>query len=472
MQTQIPTWRKLIPAVAFTLLCVVLTLLAVRVFGGSLPLGAQGYRFTVLLPEAANLVAGSDVQSAGVDIGRVVDVGRRGNRAEATVQLESPYAPLRAGARAIMRTKTLLGEGYLELTLGSASAPTIREGARLPSTYVQRAVPLDRVLSTFNSATRKNLRELFAGMSNALDERGRSLNNALGRAAPFTGSLAEVLASLDDQQTDLRRLISSSADVLGAVGERQSALRTAVTAGDDVLAVTARRNRGLSATIRELPPFLRQLRTTSQTIRAVSPDLNDAVSALRPVAPLVRPTLDEIRTAAPEFRGLFRDLPTTIAAGNRGLPAITDIVRAARGGFRAFYPTARELIPFMQLFAANRLSPVFVFANVAAVSAGSFVGPGGKVVGYATGLPTIWNETIAGWKRKLPTNRQNPYPKPPFGLLDTGRIGVLKSYDCRNTGNPSYLGPTGPGAPPCILQGPWEFNGKSAFYPRLSRAAP
>jgi hypothetical protein len=120
----------------------------------------------------------------------------------------------------------------------------------------------------------------------------------------------------------------------------------------------------------------------------------------------------------------------------------------------------------MQLFAQNRAAPADILANVADIGNGTFVGPGGLVVGYIPGIPSIWNETIGGWTHKLPTNRQNPYPQP-GALLETGQIGVLKAYDCRNTGNPLILPPTGTGAPPCFLQGPWTFDGKTAYYPRL-----
>ena len=77
-----------------------------------------------------------------------------------------------------------------------------------------------------------------------------------------------------------------------------------------------------------------------------------------------------------------------------------------------------------------------ILANVASVTSSSFVGPGGQVVGTACGVVSVWNETISGWAKKLPTNRHNPYPKPPDALLETGQIGVLKAYDCRNIHNP------------------------------------
>ncbi|HYF26985.1 MAG TPA: hypothetical protein VD931_14675, partial [Baekduia sp.] len=270
---------------------------------------------------------------------------------------------------------------------------------------------------------------------------------------------------------DLEGLVAASADVLGVIGDEDGLVRTAITAGDDVLDLTGRRARGVRATVRALPPFLRQLRATSRTVADASPDLRRAIRALEPVAPEAQPALAAIRRAAPEFRELFRALPGTVAAGRAGLPALTAMLRPTRDALREFHPTSRELIPLMQLIAVNPEGPAASFANVAALVNGVMVGPGGLVQHYAKGLPTVWNETIGGWKTRLPTNILNPYVKPD-GLRDIERHGYVKAFDCRNTDNPGYLPSTGNGSPPCVLQGPWTFNGVEAFYPRLQQSPP
>lgn len=471
METQSPHWRRLLLPLAFALACVLLTLVAFHTFGAQMPLKPKGYRFEVPLPQASNLFARSDVQISGVDIGEVVEVRRGDGGAVAVVEIDPEHAPIGSGARAVLRTKTLLGEGYLELAPGSPDAPPIVEGGRLAASHVRPSVQLDEVLETFAPRTRRDMRRLFAGLADAFDGRALDLNRSARQVGPTSADLGAVLRTLQSQGGELQRLFAGSADVLDAVGRRDGVLRAAVVAGDDVLDVTARRDGELAATIRALPPFLAQLERTSRTVTRASGDLNGAVNRLAPVAPLVTPTLTEIRVAAPEFRGLFAELPATIDAGNRGLPSLRRILRAAPPALAELYPVARELIPFMELFAVNRAATYATFANVGSLQNGTMIGPGGKIKHYGTGIPTIWNETLSGWEKKLPSNRQNPYPKP-GSLLDVARIGQLKAYDCRHTGNPEYLAPTGTGSPPCLLQGPWEFNGESRFYPRLQTAPP
>jgi phospholipid/cholesterol/gamma-HCH transport system substrate-binding protein len=470
METRSPHWRMIVLPAAFALVCIVLTIVAYDVFGGSVPFAPEGYRLTIPLPEATNLVAGSGVQIAGVKVGKVVDINRRGNTAAATVELQSRFAPLRSGATAIARTKTLLGEGYIELAPGPLSDRPIPDGGTLPSAQVGHEVDLDQFISTFDPTTRARMQHLFTGLATAFDGKSQALSDSLGNAAPFTSSLDTVLSTVNDQDVDLRRVVSSSADVLSAVGDREGVLQSAVEAGNAVLNTTAQRSHALEGTVDALAPFLTQLHTTADQITAASPDLNAAVDALLPTAPLLAPALQAINTDAPQFRRLFNALPAVLREGKQALPALTAIIRATRAGLKQFYPAARQLIPFMQLFAVNN-DIIDILANVGSVSSSSYVGPGGLVVGTANGIITVWNETISGWAHKLPTNRNNPYPKPPDSLLETGQQGVLDAYDCRNIHNPLWLPPTG-GAPPCILQGPWSFDGTTAYYPRLQQAGP
>jgi phospholipid/cholesterol/gamma-HCH transport system substrate-binding protein len=471
METRTPSLRLVVLPVAFTLACVVLTLATYSVFGGTLPLEPKGYRVTVPLSSSSNLVRGSDVQIAGVRVGEVVEVDRAGNAAEATLELDEAFAPLGAGARAIARTKTLLGEGYVELAPGPKEAPRLPDGGRIAATNVQPNVQLDEFLETFDAKARDRFHAAFDGLSRAVDGRATEISGSLGSAAPLTAGLDQVLRVVDGQRRDLEDLVAGSADVFSAIGEDEGLVRAAITAGEDVLDVTARRERGLRSTVRALPPFLRQLRATSRVVQDASPDLVRAVRSLEPVTPKVRPALREIRRAAPEFRELFRDLPDTVEAARTGLPALTAMIGPARRALGDFYPTARELIPLMQLIAANPEGPTSSFSNVAALVNGVFVGPGGLVQHYAKGLPTVWNETVGGWTKRLPTNILNPYVKP-GGLRDIERSGYVKAFDCRNTDNFPYMPSTGNGSPPCVLQGPWEFGGVEAFYPRLQLAPP
>ncbi len=470
METQTPTWRQLVLPVSFALLCGALLLITWLSFGGNIPFKPKSYEAAVVVPQATNLNPGADVQIAGVKVGKIKVVEREGNQAKLTFEMGSDFAPLHGGATAIARSKTLLGEGYLELAPGSEDAEPIPDGGEIPRENVKPNQQLDQMLQTFSPATRANLRSLFAGMATAFGDASPSLSGAIGNAAPASANVSTLLTTLDSQRPELQRLLASSGDVLGALGARQGALQAAIRSGDRFLSATSERNRELAATVAAFPPFLRSLRATSRVIDDASGDLNASVAALRPAAPELPPALRAVEAAGPEFERLFKALPRAMAAGNRGLPALGRTATASKPTLAALYPAARELIPVMKLLGADRIDAIGILANIGSVTNGISIGPGNKPAAYGTGVPTIWNEAIGGWKKKLPSNRPNAYPKP--GALKLKPLNYLKTFQCDHTGNILYLPPTGTGTPPCNVQGPWEFDGKKRYYPRLERAAP
>lgn len=470
MTDQSPRLRRLALSVGFPLACIVLTIATYAAFGGALPLGAHEYRVHIPIPNAQSVVVGSDVRTSGVKIGKVVDVARSADHADVTVELRPRFAPMHAQATAIVRVKTLLGEAYVEIAPGPASASAIPEGGWLAATQVRSAVTLDEFLSTFSAGTRQRMRDLFAGLAGAAKHRAPAINDTLGYSAPLTSDLDSVLRTLDAQNSQLQRLVAGSGDVMEALGRHSGSLRSAIAAADNVLGVTARRDRELAATVHALPAFLTELRATSRTVGAASPDLGRAAAALVPVAAPLGRTIRQTLPTAPLVREAFRELRPLITASDRGLPALTRIVRATPIALRTLYPALRELVPVIQLLAAYR-EPGLIgpLATVDAGANGKLVGPGGKIATHAGGTIYVANNSIGGWVKRLPSDRSNPYPKPD-ALTEMAHRGFLLSYDCRNTGNPMYLPTLGTGVPPCVTQGPWNYRGTTAYYPRLQRA--
>lgn len=467
METHVPSVARMLPMIALIIGSILIGILTWRTFGGSVPLEAGGYRAVVELPQASNLHPQADVQIAGVDVGRVRDVSRTGRSARVTVEIDERYAPLRVGTRARLRTKTLLGEAYLELDPAARRAPALQEDGVLPLASAVPTQRLDNVLETFEPRTRLRLRTMLGGMAKAFADRGAATNSAIGRLDPVFGDFATVADELDRQSDSLGTLFDRSGTIFEVLGRRQGAMQTAITQGNRVFDATAQQNEALAATIRVLPPFLGSLRGSFNRLSIASDDLDRAVTAVRPVVPEVDPALRAIERAAPTFRKAFSDLPPVIRAGNKGLPSLTKILEAAEPALRQIYPTSREFIPVLDLLGTVRDSVILTFANVGQIHGGYVVGPGNRVTNYVPGVITLWNETVGGWVKRLPTHRGNAYPKPGF-LEDIGRY---KSFDCRHTGNPLFIPALG-AAPPCVTQGPWTFKGVTAYYPRLQPAPP
>src|SRR5689334_13248744 len=77
---------------------------------------------TIYFDNVAGLLAGSPVQVAGVKVGSISGIELEGNRAKVTVAIYKKYT-MHADGRAAIRSLGILGDKYIELTLGSGTSP-------------------------------------------------------------------------------------------------------------------------------------------------------------------------------------------------------------------------------------------------------------------------------------------------------------------------------------------------------------
>src|SRR3954462_9112437 len=131
MQKQAPNFKQLATMVIFALSCFGLLLFLWLSFGGTVPLAPKGYRFSADFPSAVQLSEQADVRISGVNVGKVVKLVQQTGRTRATIQLDGKYAPLPADSRAMLRSKTLLGETYVALTPVNKHGPKIPDGGQL-----------------------------------------------------------------------------------------------------------------------------------------------------------------------------------------------------------------------------------------------------------------------------------------------------------------------------------------------------
>src|SRR5919112_730468 len=262
MVTQSPPRAAILAAIVFILASIGLSLFVWNSLGGNLPLSPKGYRFHATFENASQLQSNASVRIAGVEVGRVIRVDPVGLRTDATIEVDARYAPIPSDTRAVLRQKTLLGETFVALTPGSRSAPDLAEGADLAVENVEPTQPLDRVLGMLDPRTRRDLQALFSGGAAALHGRGDEVNAGLGELGPLTDQFDVMLAILDRQRASVGGLVRDAGRVLRTVGAHGAALEEIVDAGSAVAASTASRDRALKATVRELAPMLRALRSS------------------------------------------------------------------------------------------------------------------------------------------------------------------------------------------------------------------
>ena len=466
-----PRISLILTAVLFALSCFGFTLFVWKSFGGNVPFEPKGYRFHVPFgTEATQLTPNAEVRVSGVRIGRVVVVRQLQGGTDATLEIEPRYAPVSSDARAIIRYKTLLGESFVEMSLGSKNAPKVAENGSLDRRNVGAVQQLDQVLASFDKPTREALKTFLKDISAALKDRGPDINDALGNAAPATENLADVTEILDRQRDALRGLVRDGGAALRAVGARDADLVRLIEAGDTVFRATAERNRDLTETLRALPPFLGELRATLSEVEGVSADAAPVLSALRSAAPSLTPALEESARLAPELKRVFVALSPTIAAARTGLPALTRVVNAARPLLATLYPAGRELVPVVQYLGLYKNEIVSAMANLGASTQATGQTADGVTRHYLRALIPLTNEGFVGAQHREPTNRHNPY-LPPGGMSKLASGRGVPAWHCRNVSNSSTY-PGSLGAPPCEEQKPFDVLGQTRSFPHLEQDGP
>lgn len=446
METQAPTAARILIAVGFAISCFALALFLWLTFGGAIPLKPEGYRFTVPFDEANNLSVESDVRISGVSVGRVKDVTLSdAGYAEATIELGAAYAPIPGDARATLRQKTLLGETYVELTPGSEESEPLPEGGALPIAQVSEAVQLDELFRAFDERTRTAFRAWMQGQAGALRGRGQDLSATIASLAPFAEEVERSLRLLDTQSLAVSGLLRDSGVFFEALSERQGQLRGLIENSNIVFNTTARRNEELARAFTIFPTFLRESRETLTRLEEFALDTDPVVTALRPTAQELTPTVRELGRLSPQLQSFFTVLGPTIDASSEGflatrrmldndLPPLLDQLD----------PWLAEVNPILDVIGKYRREVTAALANLSAASNGIFFDVGaGNAPHYVRTMAPLSPEAIAAYPRRLAINRTNPYVKP-GGYLDVAT--AMKSFETRQCagGANAVLDPNSP----------------------------
>ena len=349
---------------------------------------------------------------------------------------------------------------------GTRGRTPVADGGLLPVGNIQGAEGLDDVLGAFDAPTRKALKGFLNDVSVALDGRGSDISAVLGNAAPATQDLRRVLTVVDAQRPALRALIRDSATTLQTIGAREADVRELVNAGDDVLDATAQRNAQLTATVKELPGFLREVRAFSREAEGASVDAAPALRTLRPVASRLKPGLQEAIKLGPTLQRVAKGLDPVITDAQTGLPALTSIVKAASPLVDVLNSAGRDLVPVVQVLDAYRDDTIAAAANIAAATNYTTPGPEGRPMRALRVLSPLWGEGLVGAEKRSPSNRYNPYHEP-GGLRKM--VTGLESFSCAHTSNAGNQQSLGAMAAPCLTMAPWTFKGENRSFPNVAQ---
>ena len=133
-------------AVGIFVLAGIACLVYLAVHLGEMQLFSRGYKVSADFDNISGLKVGASVEVAGVDVGRVEKISiTPDDRARVVLKLE-PGLVLKGDTIASIRTKGIIGDKFIKLSMGS-SEKTIPPGGKIHDT--ESAVELEELIAKF-----------------------------------------------------------------------------------------------------------------------------------------------------------------------------------------------------------------------------------------------------------------------------------------------------------------------------------
>jgi virulence factor Mce-like protein len=482
-----PSRSQMVTIVLFVVSCV-LTLVFLWVsFGGPVPFGAQGYRFNVEFAQAVELGTQADVRISGVNVGKVVSTAldRQSGLTRATLEIDPQYAPRPVNTRATLRTKSLLGETYVDLTPGTATTPPLPDGATLPAAQVAPTVQLDQILSTFDPVTRRAFQIWMQQGGIALTGRGESLNQAIAWLDPFATNVDSVLTVLNREAEATTALISGAGQTFSALAQSPAALQGLIRNSNTVFAATAAQDAALAATFRAFPAFLVSTRLTVDRATRFATQTQPLINQLLPAARELSPALVALGPVVPQLNDIFTYLGPLTEAATPGIPALERFLDQTVPLFARLTPYLGGVVPVLNYINDYRKEVAGFFASSTAATNAHTPEATGPIAHYVRAPQPVSPQSVAAYAARLDSSRAGSYLEPGGYNQLTHGLPVFGSWLCTTNPAPA-IGSTvsadnattlqtfyytqNPAGPPCLAQPPLGqlTTGQPYAFPHLT----
>jgi phospholipid/cholesterol/gamma-HCH transport system substrate-binding protein len=358
--------------------------------------GGSTYEVTAEFQNASQLVKGSEVVVAGVSSGSVKDIalGDRG-QALVTFTVSDPYAPLREGTHATIRSYSLSGianrQIQLDLPTPDQAGPELPSGATLPESQTTSEVDLDQLFNTLNARTIKNFKHVIEGFELSYEGVAKQANTGYRYLNPFLSTSRQVFGELTRDTPALERLIVDTSHLSGALAERSDDITGLIHNANLMMGAIAGQSKALESALVRFPGFMRQSNTTFVNLRATLDDLDPLVDASKPVAERLGPFFHTFRQAAHDSVPTITDLEKTIQSPGRQ----NDLVELTRDAV----PLARAAIGSGSPDCGSDPNTDYEHAADSDFTQGSF---GETVCSLRNGLPNLaffrsYTPELVGW---------------------------------------------------------------------------
>lgn len=455
-------------------------------FTKHIPFTGYGYTLKATFSNSANIALKSPVRIAGVDVGEVIDIGRRGNATEIEFTVAEKGRPIHDDSFAQIRPRIFLEGNYMvDLDPGSPGAAEMSSGDQIPVSRTSTSVQLDEVFTALQAPVRADLSRLLESFGTGLmheptaaedrshppEVHGKTGAESLNKAFFYGGDAGRYSAQVTNaflgvEPGDLRRFVAGSGRAFGALAHSEADLQGLIVNFNIFMDAFASQSQNLTTSIARFAPALRETRKSLVSLNKALPPLRGYALALEPsvaeLPGLIAAAKPWTRQAKPLFSGrelggvarlLAQSTPGLAGAAQAGkaitIPALNrlglcttkimvptgDIV--VGGQFSTGQPNYREFFYYLSNFAG-------IMQNFDGNGHYLRVAPNGGDT-----LTELRNE--AG---NLSTDREifTYSPEAPIGTEPQlgGRPPKRPDVRCHNNSVPDVNGPLGQVGPPAL----------------------
>jgi phospholipid/cholesterol/gamma-HCH transport system substrate-binding protein len=340
----------------------------------------HGFRVKAVFESANSLRANSPVRIAGVEVGKVkkIEPKEGTDQSVVTMEINDNGLPIHEDATAKIRPRIFLeGNFFIDLQPGTPSSPKLGDSDVIKVTRTATPVQLDEVLTSLQSDTRQDLRDVLDGLAKGLNSKpsraddrnadpsargqtgAESLNDTYksSPAALRGGSQVNDALLGTEPDRDISRLLDGTARTTGALIRNESQLKDLISNFNTTMGALASQSGNLRTSIRLLAPTLENANATFTSLNRAFPPTR---AFAREILPGVRETAATINASfpwvaqaqrlfsQPELRGLAQDLAPTTAdlarLTNESLTLLPKIDRTSLCARDVILPTGNIVI--------------------------------------------------------------------------------------------------------------------------------
>jgi virulence factor Mce-like protein len=408
-----PTAATLIKGAAGLVAMVLFLLIGLTARNG-LP-GAPQYSVRAEFDDLATLDNHADVRIAGKRVGQVLDLRTKDGNAVLDLELDDEVGPLPSDTTVRVRSVSLLGARYLDLSPGR-SKRTLDDGATIPAARTSSSVDFPEFLRAFDEPTRTGLKTTVAEFGRGLLGRGTGLNSALRKTPALLRDLTETAQSVDAREGAARRFFPS----LESAADAADPVREEIAQGFDPAARALRpfsdHRQAVQELLEEAPAALPAIRAG---LAETDPLLVEATGFLEASRRMLRPAppaFEQATALLREGRQPLRLTERALSQSAKAVPAVLELTDRVDPEISDLQTALRDSLPSLRVFDVHRCDLVGWAKNWRSLLA--YGVPGGDERLGPLNLLRIESlgsgETLAGGGEALPRDpvASNAYPAP------------------------------------------------------------